>query len=73
MTGMSRREVRPVRDYAPTESLWSRLKVGRLYGRRFATRREAMGEVMAWLNFYNHKQLYGSQFAIVRLPMKSHW
>jgi len=36
---------------APTESLWSRLKVGRLYGRRLATRREAMDEVMDWLTF----------------------
>ena len=32
-------------DNAPTESLWGRLKVGRLYGKRFATRREAMDEV----------------------------
>ena len=39
-------------DNAPTESLWGRLKVGRLYGRRFATRREAMDEVIDWLNFY---------------------
>ena len=31
---------------APTESLWSRLKVGRLYGRRFVARRETMDEVL---------------------------
>ena len=31
-------------DNAPTESLWGSLKVGRLYGKRFATRREAMDE-----------------------------
>ena len=37
-------------DNAPTESLWGRLKVGRLYGRRFATRREVMDEVFDWLN-----------------------
>ena len=42
-------------DNAPTEFLWGRLKVGRLYGRRFATRREAMDEVTNWLNLYNHK------------------
>lgn len=36
---------------APTESLWGRLKVGRLYGGKFATRRHAMGEVIDWLNF----------------------
>jgi transposase InsO family protein len=34
------------RDNAPTESLWGRLKVGRLYGRRFETRRQAMEEVI---------------------------
>ena len=33
-------------DTAPTESLWGRLKVGGLYGRRFATQREAMDEVI---------------------------
>ena len=33
-------------DNAPTVSLWGRLKVGRLYGRKFATRREAMDEVI---------------------------
>jgi transposase InsO family protein len=32
-------------DNAPTESLWGSLKVGRLYGKRFATHREAMDEV----------------------------
>ena len=35
-----------------------KVKVGRLYGRRFATRREAMDEVMDWLAFYNHKSLH---------------
>ena len=33
-------------DNAPTESFWGRLKVGRLYGKRFTTRREAMDEVI---------------------------
>ena len=44
-------------DNAPTESLWGRLKVGRLYGRRFATRRHAMDEVIDWLTFYNQKKI----------------
>lgn len=42
-------------DNAPTASLWGRLKVGRLYGQNFATRREAMDEVIDWLTFYNHR------------------
>lgn len=34
-------------DNAPTESLWGHLKVGRLHGRKFATLRLAMDEVVA--------------------------
>ena len=47
-------------DNAPTESLWGRLKVGRLYGRSFATRRQAMDEVIDWLAFYNHRRLHST-------------
>lgn len=47
-------------DNAPTESLWGSLKVGRLHGRRFKTRREAMDEVIDWLNFYNYKRLHST-------------
>lgn len=47
-------------DNAPTESLWGRLKVGRLHGKRFATRRAAMDEVMDWLTFYNHRRLHST-------------
>jgi putative transposase len=47
-------------DNAPTESLWGRLKVGRLHGRKFATRRQAMDEVIDWLAFYNHRRLHST-------------
>lgn len=47
-------------DNAPTESLWASLKVGRLYGKRFATRREAMDEVIDWLMFYNQSRFHSS-------------
>jgi transposase InsO family protein len=40
--------------------LWGRLKVGRLYGRSFATRRQAMDEVIDWLAFYNHRRLHST-------------
>ena len=36
-----------------TQSLWGSLKVGRLHGRRFKTRRDAMDEIIDWLTFYN--------------------
>ncbi|MCP6390649.1 integrase core domain-containing protein, partial [Klebsiella pneumoniae] len=44
-------------DNAPTESLWGSLKVGRLHGCRFETRRAAMDEIVDWLTFYNHRRL----------------
>ena len=61
------------RDNAPTESRRGRLKVGRLYGRRFATRREAMDEVMDWLNFYNHKRLHSTLGYICPMTFKLRW
>jgi putative transposase len=39
----------------PRKACGERLKVGRLYGRKFATQREAMDEVIDWLTFYNHR------------------
>ncbi len=45
-------------DNAPTESFWGRLKVGRLYGRKFETRRQAMDEVIDWMTFYNRSSYY---------------
>ncbi len=60
-------------DNAPTESLWSRLKVGRLYGRKFATRREAMDEVMDWLTFYNHKRLHSTLGYVSPMTFEQCW
>jgi len=36
------------------------LKVSRLYGKRFATQREAIYKVIAWLTFCNHRKLHPS-------------
>src|SRR5574343_684377 len=47
-------------DHAPTESFLGRLKVGRLYGRKFETRRQAMDEVIDWMTFYNHRRIEDS-------------
>lgn len=44
------------------------LKVGRLYGRRFATHQEAMDEVIDWLTLYNHRRLHSTLSYIS--PMK---
>lgn len=47
-------------DNAPTESLSGSLKVARIHGRRFETRRQAMDEVIDWLAFYNHRRLHST-------------
>ena len=47
-------------DNAPTESLWGSLKVARLHGRNFATRRAAMDEIVDWLGFYNSRRLHST-------------
>jgi transposase InsO family protein len=60
-------------DNAPTESLWGRLKVGRLYGKRFATRREAMDEVMDWLTFYNHRRLHSTLGHVSPMTFEQRW
>ncbi len=60
-------------DNAPTESLWGRLKVGRLHGKRFATRRAAMDEVMDWLTFYNHKRLHSTLGYVSPMTFEKSW
>jgi putative transposase len=54
---------------APTESLWGRLNVGSLYGRKFATRRE----VMDWINFDNHKRLHSTLGYVSPMTFEQRW
>ena len=60
-------------DNAPTESLWGRLKVGRLYGQKFATRRDAMDEVIDWLTFYNHSRLHSTLGYVSPMKFEERW
>lgn len=60
-------------DNAPTESLWGRLKVGRLHGRQFATRREAMDEVIDWLTFYNQSRLHSTLNYLSPMQFEARW
>ena len=47
-------------DNAVTETLFGSLKVERLHGMRFTTRRQAKDEVIDWLRFYNHQRLHST-------------
>ena len=47
-------------DNAVTETLFGSLKVERLHGMRFVTRRQAKDEVIDWLRFYNCRRLHST-------------
>ena len=47
-------------DNAVTETLFGSLKVERLHGMRFGSRRQAKDEVMDWVAFYNHRRLHST-------------
>ena len=60
-------------DNAPTESLWSRLKVGRLHGKKFSTRRHAMDEVVDCLTIYNHSRIHSSLGYVSPMKFEQNW
>ncbi|MCW5641732.1 MAG: IS3 family transposase [Rhodoferax sp.] len=60
-------------DNAPTESLWGSLKVGRLHGMKFATRRAAMDEIVDWLTFYNHRRLHSTLGYVSPMQFERAW
>jgi transposase InsO family protein len=60
-------------DNAPTESFWGRLKTASLYGKKFATRREAMDAVMDWMAFYNHRRLHSTLGYLSPMQYEQRW
>ena len=60
-------------DNAPTESLWGSLKVARLQGVRFETRRAAMDEIIDWLSFYNHRRLHSTLGYVSLMQFERMW
>jgi len=60
-------------DNAPSESLWGSLKVARLHGIRFPTRRAAMDEVIDWMSFYNHRRLHSTLDYVSPMQFEQRW
>ena len=44
-----------------------------LYGRKFATRREAMDAVLDWMAFYNHRRLHSTLGYLSPMQYENRW
>jgi transposase InsO family protein len=60
-------------DNACSETLFGSLKVKRLYGQRFKTRREAKDETIAWLLCYNRTRLHSTLAYISPVQFEQNW
>jgi len=60
-------------DNAVTETLFGSLKVERLHGMRFATRRQAKDEVIDWLRFYNYRRLHSTLGYLSPMAFEKKW
>jgi len=60
-------------DNACSETLFGSLKVERLHGQRFKTRREAKDETVAWLLWYNHNRLHSTLAYISPMQFEQDW
>ena len=49
------------------------MKVGRLYGQRFATRRQAMDEVIDWMTLYNHRRIHSTLGYVSPMQFERSW
>ena len=60
-------------DNACSETLFGSLKVERLYGQRFVTRRQAKDETIAWLLWYNKARLHSTLAYVSPMQFESEW
>ena len=60
-------------DNACSETLFGSLKVERLHGQRFTTRRQAMDEVVAWMFWYNRTRLHSTLTYLSPMRFEENW
>lgn len=60
-------------DNACRETLFGSLKVERLHGQRFKTRRQAKDETIAWLLWYNRARLHWTLAYVSPLQFEQSW
>ena len=60
-------------DNACSESLFGSLKVERLQGQRFETRRHAKDETIAWLLWYNRARLHSTLAYVSPIQFEQNW
>jgi len=60
-------------DNACSETLFGSLKVERLHGQRFKTRRQAMDEVVAWILWYNRTRLHSTLAYVSPMRFEENW
>ena len=60
-------------DNACSETLFGSLKVERLYGQKFETRRQAKDEVIGWLLWYNRTRLHSTLAYVSPMKFEQDW
>jgi putative transposase len=60
-------------DNACSETLFGSLKVERLHGQRFETRRQAKDETLAWLLWYNRARLHSTLAYVSPMRFEENW
>ena len=60
-------------DNACSETLFGSLKVERLHGQHFKTRRQAMDEVVAWMLWYNRTRLHSTLAYVSPMQFEENW
>ncbi|MCW8180625.1 IS3 family transposase, partial [Verminephrobacter eiseniae] len=58
---------------ACSETLFGSLKVERLHGQRFVTRRQAKDEVIAWVLWYNRTRLHSTLAYVSPARFEQDW